>query len=355
MKNKIKLFFDDTIFAIQKVGGVSIVFNLLIHKCKDYKNIETFIIEYYTEHNSFYDFKFKKIYISHIFFNSIIQFIPITKILPRNSIFHSTYYRYSLQKNIKKVLTIHDLTYEHGYIKNKLKSFLHIIQKKIAIKNSDFFVCVSENTKNDFEKYYSKYLINKKIFVIHNSIPDLYFTYKPNNIIRNKNKILYVGSRAEYKNFDMLVLALEKLQFYHLHIVGGQNLTNKEIHFLNKHIKNRYYFDNNLSTYDLINNYYSSFCLIYPSSYEGFGLPLIEAMACECPVITSKHSCIPEIVTDCAFLLEDISIQYIIDSIITISNNEFLVHEIINKAKLRAATFTLKNQIKKYINFYEFI
>ena len=353
MKNKIPLFYDDTIFGIQQVGGVSIVFNLLINYFNTNPNFEIQLIENYKTHNLYYNFKIKKSSVHITILRSILQFLPIFKFLPANSIFHSTYYRYSFQKNIKRVLTIHDLTYENGFINNKFKKAFHLFFKRISIANSDYFICISKSTYHDFEKYYSRYLQGKKIFIIHNSISDDFFKYNPINIQRISNKLLYVGSRAGYKNFDKLIIALKFLENYELHIVGGPDMSIEELSFLNKNLEGRYFFYNNLTTNEIIYHYYSSFCLIYPSSYEGFGLPLVEAMICECPIITTKFSCIPEIVSDHAFFLEEITTKNIIDLINYININTIEVKTKIIIAKQRAHLYTLQNQINKYIETYE--
>ena len=135
--SKIRVYYDNTIFVLQRIGGISIVFQQIISRMKLSKLCSVqFITNGAARGNLLYSnlasgcVQLKETGIN----KNILPFSPLVKILKANSIYHTTYNRYSFQSNIKKVITIHDLGYEKGIMRAGIKKHIHLLFKKIAIK-----------------------------------------------------------------------------------------------------------------------------------------------------------------------------------------------------------------------------
>ena len=327
--SKIRVYYDNTIFVLQRIGGISIVFQQIISRMKLSKLCSVqFITNGAARGNLLYSnlasgcVQLKETGIN----KNILPFSPLVKILKANSIYHTTYNRYSFQSNIKKVITIHDLGYEKGIMRAGIKKHIHLLFKKIAIKNADAIICVSKNTRDDLEYFYAAYLGNKLVKVIYNGVDEDFLAqsevltaYEEESI----KEIIYVGSRSGYKNFDKLIFALENLNGYTLSICGGAALTQAEKELLERVIPGKYNAKPDLTTQQLLTCYLNAFCLIYPSSYEGFGLPILEAMACGCPVIACSNSSIPEISGGAAELVDEVNAETIKNALIRLNNDKY--------------------------------
>ena len=200
-------------------------------------------------------------------------------------IFHSSYYRLPSDTSIKVVTTVHDFTHQKYY--NIFSNYINLWIKLRAIKRSNAIICISENTKEDLLNFYNP-RDDQILRVIYNGISSDYkkidnkdFTYD--------NYFLFVGHRVKYKNFDFAIELLRKQNEFKLIVVGGDQ--DKEAFFLNidKDLRNRIIFKGFVSNNELNKLYNRAFCLFYPSSYEGFGIPVIEAMAAGCPVIANDE------------------------------------------------------------------
>jgi mannosyltransferase len=231
------------------------------------------------------------------------------------------------------------------------KRLVNVFFKKIAILRADGIICVSNNTYLDLFEYYGKYVRNKCVKVIYNGISDNYINQTIYDKITDPQKILFVGSRQGYKNFEKVVFALSKLVGYHLVILGGGKLSNSHFSLLESMLIGRYTFINDISEKELINQYNSAFCLIYPSSYEGFGLPVIEAMASGCPVITCSNSSMIEIAETYSILIPIAEPHNIINAIFSLENEVFR-RDLILRAKEHSNLFNWESTYLKMKDFY---
>ena len=166
--------------------------------------------------------------------------------------------------------------------------------KEETFKRADHIICISENTKNDLMKFL--------ILIKKNNCNILATDYKKSYNFKKKlkNKLLFVGSRRGYKNFDGLIEAFSKSKFlksnFQLIAYGGEKFNNEDKKILEKHNLNNkniiFLSDRNAD----VNYLYSNVAaFIFPSLYEGFGLPVLEAMTCGCPVILSNGGSLKEV------------------------------------------------------------
>jgi len=325
--------YDDIINDLQKTGGISVYWQNLKNNLNDKLEIEC-----YNGENLKRDIKIPLL---------IHRYLDFYERNNAKHIFHSSYYRVSKNKNALNVVTVHDFVYEK-YSKG-VKRLLHQFQKKNAILNAKKIICISENTKRDLLEFYPE-IEENRIRVIYHGVSNAFF--KLNDLeIKNENKaknIIFVGQRKGYKNFKTLLDSLLILKSYNLILVGGGKLSSNELKNLKK-IKFKHY--QNISDKKLNLLYNNSFVLIYPSLYEGFGLPILESMKAGCPVICNDGSSTKEIGS--RYVLKDkISTDFIIKSIKRLEQENFR-NELITNGINFASTFTWEKTAIQTFNLYK--
>ena len=356
-----KLILDNIVFSLQNAGGISVVWFELISRLLKENDIDINFLEYANNNIFRKNLKlpplqtFSKPNILPI---SILRYCNI-KVDFDHSIFHSSYYRICNTPNVKNITTVHDFTYEK--FKTGLPKKIHKLQKTHAINNSDGIICVSENTKIDLLKY-NKNLDDSKIKVIHNGFSKDFYQLGSNKADFLKglidfepgSYILYVGDRKnKYKNFDLVMKSAKQIDMP-LVIIGGGSLSKSEnIKLKQLNGNTNFQHISNVSNNELNIIYNNAFCLLYPSSYEGFGIPILEAQSAGCPVISANSSSIPEVVGDSALLLENIIVEEIIDYMKNLINLSGFRNNIIQKGLINKKRFSWDKNYRDTINFYK--
>jgi mannosyltransferase len=225
----------------------------------------------------------------------------IPKYLQERAVFHSSYYRSA--PRMRNVLTVHDFTYED--MVGGWRAFAQHWQKSQAVSRSSAVVCVSESTRQDFRRRFPKYQTGP-IEVIHHGVEE-YFCPGGNpgeGAPANPEYVLFVGRRDPYKNFWCVVEAVKRSSPLRLAIVGPPLSVDEQAR-LDTELGGQYDLRPNVNDAELIELYRNALALAYPSRYEGFGLPLLEAMACGCPAVALRASSIPEVAGEGAMLLDE--------------------------------------------------
>lgn len=267
-------------------------------------------------------------------------------------------------RKIKRILTVHDLApiiLPEIYNYKIRYDFQFCLPK--MIKNCDTVISGSYATKNDLIKFFK--INHKKIVVIPHGIDNAVFRPKePNKEVLKKynlqqNYILYVGSDNIRKNLKTLLLGFINLinKIPHdLVLVGPINPT-----FIHSILKNNKKFEllkrikllNFVGLDDLVNIYNGADLFVYPSLYEGFGFPPLEALACGVPVIVSDNSSLTEMMTDYGVYLKNpLNYKEISNSILNIIENTELSEKIKKDGPEYVKKFQWKNTIKKTIEIY---
>ena len=347
---------DNIIFSLQKSGGISAVWYEHLKRLLNDNQINDKLefVEYDSAKENIFrgNLKIDDSIINHQSSKllRIKRYInPSIKTHSAPYIFHSSYYRTSRDKESVNITTVHDFTYE--YFSNGLPKLIHCKQKYLAIRNSDLIICISENTKKDLLRFLPD-IPESRIRVVYNGVSDDYHQLDKfsSNLFSGQPFALFVGARDGYKNFSFAVEALAN-SFLSLVVVGAP-LSNNEIEYLESKLgSNRYKYEGRVSNADLNKLYNSAFCLLYPSSYEGFGIPVIEAQKAGCPVIAANCSSIPEIVGDKTLLINEYSSNEIKKKINILKNprnRDEIIHLGIENSRRFSWDDTYANTMKVY-------
>lgn len=291
------IILDLIVTSLQHSGGISVYFDNI---CQCLTNVEEdfFIIDDYSCRQGL-----------NIHSHRFLERYRSAKVDATEGVFHSSYYRLPSKRGLKIVTTVHDFTYEK-YVSGPA-CWVHSWQKNRAIKHSDIVICVSQNTARDLMRYCP--VEPEKLRVIYNGVSEKYFPITDGK--EPSNSVLFIGARQGYKNFEVAVTAVASLHELELHIVGGGPLNKHERQQLDRLMPNRYKWLGYLSDDDLNLAYNRAYALLYPSSYEGFGIPIIEAMRAGCPVIAVNSSSIPEVAGKAALLVDNPSVDMLISAL----------------------------------------
>ena len=284
----------------------------------------------------------------------------ITKILLQKNppdIVHETYYgEYKLSpRKTKTVVTVHDMIHElfKEDVKSAQEDFSLI--KAQAIKRADHVICVSENTKKDLVEILN--VETSKISVIYHGHSFIGNHSKLENRIVSQPYILYIGSRSGYKNFRRLLEAYaysnRVKKDFKLVCFGGKSLSEDEKNEIIKlglsknevmHISGG---DNVLG-----NLYANAVALVCPSLYEGFGMPLLEAMSYRCPVICSNRSSLPEVAGDAAEYFDPYDYENIMNTIENVVYSNEKSKNLIARGLVRRNRFSWEECAKNTLLVY---
>lgn len=253
----------------------------------------------------------------------------------------------------KVVMTVHDLIpilYPKWQVLRRRLYFNYILEYRF--KYVDVFIAASQNTKKDLIKYFD--IDSEKIEVVYEGVTEKFKPCKQ----KKHDFILAVSTLEPRKNFKRIIESYihlkEKFNISEdLVIVGKKGWYFKDILRIppryEKHIDFRGY----VSEKDLIELYQSAKIFVYPSLYEGFGLPVLEAMACGCPVITSKVSSLPEVAGDAAILVNPNDVNALAEAMHEVLTNENLQERLAVMGLERAKKFSWKQCAAETIRVYE--
>ena len=246
----IPITFDNIIFSLQRYGGISVVWTELLNRARADKDLAVTELDYKDQ----------------LPYRTLERYRVPAWTPTQPTLFHSSYFRICPHPLATNITTVHDLTY-HYYRKGMAKA-VHLWEEQRALRHSKAVICVSENTKRDLLNCYP-WLDEEQIKVVYNGVGDEFF---PIPSVEKKGYLLYVGNRAvEYKRYDV---AQEVARLTGLELITASNVSREQLNIM----------------------YNEALCLLYPSDYEGFGIPILEAQKAGCPVIAQNTSSVPEVI-----------------------------------------------------------
>ena len=360
------ILFDYSIFFHQKLGGISRYFLNLQKQFEKKKHIKTKIFapihsnKFLKKEN---ENKFINFYIKDYpkYSRKIIKSInySLSKLYCnyyKPHIIHKTFYskNFNHDSKTKKIITVYDLIHEI-YYKDFGKSENYLPKYNI-LKSIDFIICPSYKTKSDLINFYK--IPEEKIRVIYMGIHQFDKIITSNIKKIDKPFILYVGDRKRYKNFKNFIKAFsisKKIQNdFKLVCFGGGSFSNEEKLFLTElgiNINEIMQIEGDDS--QLCYLYKNAKAFIFPSLYEGFGLPQLEAMSLGCPVISSNHEAIVEAVGDSAILFDPNEPDDIAEKISHVLYSNELLGKLKFKGFERSKIFTWEKCASETLDVYK--
>lgn len=321
----IKILFDPQIFNEQNFGGISRYYIELFTQFIEINEIQVECPLFYTDNihyqeSSFFLDSFQKKKQILIYISKILRAYRPKKLKKRNTektiellkehqfdLFIPTYYDpYFIEylKNKPFVLTVHDMIHElfPHYFEDHI---ITIENKRRLIDKATKIIAVSNNTKKDILAIYP-HIDPSKIEVVYlahsvqpecNIQPDLPEKY-----------VLFVGNRSLYKNFIFFLEAISPVLRQHpdthLLCAGGNAFTETELQLIQKLNISQQVIQQNFRDEELANYYKNAQFFVFPSEYEGFGIPVLESMSYGCPIILANHSSFPEVAEDAGLYFE---------------------------------------------------
>lgn len=294
------------------------------------------------------------------FFWNRLQVFPIEYFIGKCDIFHTSDWTQPPTIKAKTITTVHDLApfINHSWSHPKIIS-AHQRKLFLASNKCTGFICVSQNTKNDLLRFFPR-IDPRKITIIPEAAEDKYADFLKLPPVTQKKQILQIkkkyhldnyflaqGTREPRKNLARLIMAFPKNSKFQLAIAGkygwGEDINSPSSVKILGYIPEE----------DMVPLLAGAYCLIYPSLYEGFGLPVLKAMSLGIPVITSNTSSLPEITKNCAILINPESTEDIKQAIVRIANSETLYEKLSKKSLLQSKKFSWTKTAHDTLAFYE--
>ncbi|MFB0564477.1 MAG: glycosyltransferase family 4 protein [Candidatus Aminicenantaceae bacterium] len=266
----------------------------------------------------------------------------------------------------KTVVTIHDMTPfvlpdDYSYLHRKWLRYFF----RRATQFADVIITDSDNSRKDIINVFN--ISREKIHVIPFGISDEFFKMESDTLKKKISKysvkdrfILNVGTLHPRKNIERICFAFKKLKEdkkipHQLIIVGRRGWSYKQFFNLPKKLEltDEIKFLGNVPQEDLPVLYNLAEVFVYPSLYEGFGLPVLEAMACGVPIVTSNTSSIPEVAGDGAIKVNPYDVDEIAKAIYDLMSDKKLRHEMIGRGLERARKFSWERAARDTLAVYK--
>lgn len=358
-----------------KVGGTETYVRELLSNLEVLDNKNRYFIFTNIENDSTFDFKspnFLKIRCNvsakNKFLRTLYEQLIFPIIIKKNKIdiLHSPGYVTPIFGNCIKITTIHDLQYIHyPNFFSKIKLWYWKLFIPLSVKYSDVILTVSQSSTDDILNNFN--ISPNKVFYTHlasrmskirsngkSEILDIFHKYKI-----EKKYLLSVASLLPHKNIDNLTKAFDRISVERqLVLVGGNDgLINDIKSKIVDKIKNlqNIIFTGYLDKSTLKSLYENADLFVLPSLFEGFGIPLLEAMSVGCPVAASDRTSIPEVVGDAAVLFNPEDVDNIVDSIEKVLLDQNLRKELIYKGYNRSTEFSWEKMTKETLDIYNHI
>ncbi|MCG3772043.1 MAG: Alpha-maltose-1-phosphate synthase [Nitrosomonadaceae bacterium] len=277
----------------------------------------------------------------------------------RPDIVHETYYSADAfaPSGARRVITVYDMIYER--FPSEFSGGQLTDAKRIAVSRADHVVCISESTRRDLIDILG--IAADRVSVVYLGYDTLPFSSLASSGLRVQGEtspfLLYVGSRGGYKNFGSLLRAFANSSFlrsnFSVVCFGGGDFSSEELAL----IRELKLADNQVRSFgggdDVLSRLYrQATAFVCPSRYEGFGIPLLEAMSLGCPVICSNTSSIPEVVGDAGEYFDPGDLESMRAAIESVLESKTRRDKLVAKGYARCALFSWTRCAEETLNIY---
>jgi len=348
------ILYDYQIFELQKYGGISRYFVELAENYNDDMDMHIYISSKISNNEYLINSKIKRNWVlpakyiikkRHYIESKVNRLYNRFKLITGSiDIYHPTYYDPSFLKyigNTPFVLTIHDMIHEK--FSDMFSPEDHTsIHKKLLAERADRIIAISENTKQDIIDILG--VESSKIDVVYHgsSIMPVVDTAKLEGI--PTKYILFVGNRTLYKNFNRFIKAISSLLYddNDLYVVcaGGGVFSENEKNILSELDIDEKVHQYNIDDKTLSQLYKQALLFVFPSMYEGFGIPILEAFECDCPLVCSNTSSLPEVAGDAAAYFDPMNDASIFTTVSAVMHNSELRKQLVQNGRERLKIFS---------------
>ena len=310
----LNILFDYQIFSLQQYGGISRYFSEIAWRINQFEDCRSsvfcpFSVNYYlTANENFRGIKIPRIPKSGNLVRLINKYTNRIYVgLNKFDIIHKTYFFDHGKSGKKSFITVYDMINElyPQFFPDDDTLQKHRVE---SVKNADGIICISQNTKKDLLHFID--IDPDKVFVTHLGFSNLSEANNKKSTLQSQEPfLLYVGKRGGHKNFNLMVKGFaasrDLKNDFHLVCFGDNPFFKAEMTLFQACGLNpsRVHHISGDDT-QLANAYRKATAFVYPSLYEGFGIPILEAMSCQCPVVCSNCSALPEVAGQAAEMFD---------------------------------------------------
>ena len=265
-----------------------------------------------------------------------------------------------LNTDVKTINVIHDLNFEHypSFISTLKRKYYQYFFPRFAQK-ANRLITVSQFSKNDIMNLY--HIAENKISIVYNAASDDFFEIDEPTKIETVQQLtggvpyfVFVGSAHKRKNVERIMQAFDQFREKHADFkfvfAGSNKYWDKDIKKTYHRLKHKsdIVFTGYISTEEMNRVLSSAVALVYPSLFEGFGIPILEGFAAHVPVITSNITSMPEVAGDAALLVDPLSVEEIVNAMEEIATNEQLRTKLIQLGAERNRIFSWDRSAQEF-------
>jgi glycosyltransferase involved in cell wall biosynthesis len=282
----------------------------------------------------------------------------LLRVMSPARVFHSSYFRVARGPRVRNVVTVHDMAFERGLAGTGMRSQLVRLERRKAYFAADAMICGSENARQDLLAHFPS-LRDRLITVAHHG-PTLSADAPAAPLASlgqaaERPFVLFVGGRQHYKNFDGALrgyagsgLAAEGVRL----VCTGAPLSPEEQAQVHRFgLSGKVLSTGPIDRQSLVTLYRHAHCLLYPSTFEGFGMPVLEAMTLGCPVVAAHCTAIPEVAGNAALLVAGGEADGISHALLAMGDTG-LRQRLINDGQVQARKFSWERSAELHAQVY---
>lgn len=357
-----RIFYDGFIYRLQSAGGINRYFaNIIRHLPADCTPLlatcESRAVNY-PAHGNLRVYKFRRVRPQRITRRAEKYFFRCVASILDFDLAHPTYYSLLTGRELGSyrrpvVLTVWDMI--HELFPQHFPDHAEVArQKRKAFEAAQAIICISENTKKDLLERYP--LPEERVSVTHlASEIDASLSHGPEPV-PDPPYFIYVGARAGYKNFGGLLAAFARVSSLRrelrLCVVGPPFAAAEERAVAEAGLAGRVEHYGQVSDTHLAKLYRCSVAFVYPSLYEGFGIPPVEAMACGAAVIASNSSSLPEVIGDAGLLFDPTSTDELADLLLLLADSPSERERLVARGRERSRAFSWERTAAQTLAVY---